>query len=169
MLPRTDSLPSLLHIDDVTVIDVKGGPPLAASLVLSCTGIVFWRSSAPKNARRRIASSAFLVDGKGKFLIPGLWDMHVHMVFGDWFPRGKGSDDTAVHRQRNHSACAIWVANSKCCSSGGRRYRRNADWTAHRDVGADARRAAAALSQFDRDQDAGGRTSRRRRPEAARR
>jgi len=29
------------------------------------------------------------VDGTGKFLIPGLWDMHVHMVFGDWFPRGK--------------------------------------------------------------------------------
>jgi imidazolonepropionase-like amidohydrolase len=29
------------------------------------------------------------VDGSGKFLIPGLWDMHVHMVFGDWFPRGK--------------------------------------------------------------------------------
>ena len=29
------------------------------------------------------------VDGTGNFLIPGLWDMHVHMVFGDWFPRGK--------------------------------------------------------------------------------
>ena len=29
------------------------------------------------------------MDGTGKFLIPGLWDMHVHMVFGDWFPRGK--------------------------------------------------------------------------------
>jgi imidazolonepropionase-like amidohydrolase len=29
------------------------------------------------------------VDGTGKVLIPGLWDMHVHMVFGDWFPRGK--------------------------------------------------------------------------------
>jgi imidazolonepropionase-like amidohydrolase len=29
------------------------------------------------------------VNGTGKFLIPGLWDMHVHMVFGDWFPRSK--------------------------------------------------------------------------------
>ncbi len=27
------------------------------------------------------------IDGTGKFLIPGLWDMHVHLVFGDWFPR----------------------------------------------------------------------------------
>jgi imidazolonepropionase-like amidohydrolase len=28
-----------------------------------------------------------VVDGSGRFLIPGLWDMHVHMVFGDWFPQ----------------------------------------------------------------------------------
>ena len=33
--------------------------------------------------------SAQVVDGTGKFLIPGLWDMHVHSAFGDWFPRGR--------------------------------------------------------------------------------
>ena len=27
------------------------------------------------------------MDGSGKYLIPGLWDMHVHEVFGDWLPR----------------------------------------------------------------------------------
>jgi len=30
---------------------------------------------------------ATVVDGRGKYLIPGLWDMHVHTVFGDWLPR----------------------------------------------------------------------------------
>ena len=30
-----------------------------------------------------------LIDGHGKFLIPGLWDMHVHTAFGDWFPGGR--------------------------------------------------------------------------------
>src|SRR5262249_40864011 len=30
-----------------------------------------------------------LIDGHGKFLIPGLWDMHVHTSFGDWFPGGR--------------------------------------------------------------------------------
>jgi hypothetical protein len=30
-----------------------------------------------------------IVDGTGQFLIPGLWDMHVHMAFGDWFPGGR--------------------------------------------------------------------------------
>jgi predicted amidohydrolase len=32
---------------------------------------------------------ARIIDGSGQFLIPGLWDMHVHMAFGDWFPGGR--------------------------------------------------------------------------------
>jgi imidazolonepropionase-like amidohydrolase len=32
---------------------------------------------------------AQVVDGTGKYVIPGLWDMHVHTAFGDWFPRGR--------------------------------------------------------------------------------
>ena len=34
-------------------------------------------------------AGARVVDGTGKFLIPGLWDMHVHTAFGDWFPGGR--------------------------------------------------------------------------------
>jgi hypothetical protein len=37
----------------------------------------------------RAVVGARLVDGTGKFLIPGLWDMHVHTAFGDWFPGGR--------------------------------------------------------------------------------
>lgn len=36
---------------------------------------------APKNAR--------VIDARGQYLIPGLWDMHVHSAFGDWFPGGR--------------------------------------------------------------------------------
>jgi hypothetical protein len=32
---------------------------------------------------------AQVVDATGQFLIPGLWDMHVHSAFGDWFPGGR--------------------------------------------------------------------------------
>ena len=32
---------------------------------------------------------ATVVDASGKYMIPGLWDMHVHTAFGDWFPRGQ--------------------------------------------------------------------------------
>jgi imidazolonepropionase-like amidohydrolase len=34
-------------------------------------------------------SHARVIDGTGQFLIPGLWDMHVHVAFGDWFPGGR--------------------------------------------------------------------------------
>ena len=32
---------------------------------------------------------AHVIDATGQFLIPGLWDMHVHSAFGDWFPGGR--------------------------------------------------------------------------------
>jgi imidazolonepropionase-like amidohydrolase len=35
----------------------------------------------PKNAR--------VINATGQYLIPGLWDMHVHSAFGDWFPGGR--------------------------------------------------------------------------------
>src|SRR5713226_2536588 len=82
----------LLVIDDVTVIDVRvtdatGAPVLPHRTVLVRNGRIEQvvkpgdlRGSKPAGVR---------IDGKGKFLIPGLWDMHVHVVFGDWFPRGK--------------------------------------------------------------------------------
>jgi len=34
----------------------------------------------------KVPRGATQVDGHGLFLIPGLWDMHVHLEFGDWFP-----------------------------------------------------------------------------------
>ncbi len=37
----------------------------------------------------KIPRGAAEIDGRGLFLIPGLWDMHVHLEFGDWFPGAK--------------------------------------------------------------------------------
>jgi imidazolonepropionase-like amidohydrolase len=39
------------------------------------------KSQIPKNAQ--------VIDATGQYLIPGLWDMHVHSAFGDWFPGGR--------------------------------------------------------------------------------
>jgi imidazolonepropionase-like amidohydrolase len=36
-----------------------------------------------------IPDHARVIDATGRFLIPGLWDMHVHSAFGDWFPHGR--------------------------------------------------------------------------------
>jgi imidazolonepropionase-like amidohydrolase len=64
-----------LVIKRVTVIDATGrGPELNTTVIVEGDRIVAidpWRKiHIPKNA--------VVVDGTGKFLIPGLWDMHVH-------------------------------------------------------------------------------------------
>jgi imidazolonepropionase-like amidohydrolase len=37
----------------------------------------------------KIPQGAAEINGRGLFLIPGLWDMHVHLEFGNWFPGAK--------------------------------------------------------------------------------
>ena len=44
-------------------------------------------SDAEKNSS--YLKNARVIDATGQFLIPGLWDMHVHSAFGDWFPGGR--------------------------------------------------------------------------------
>jgi imidazolonepropionase-like amidohydrolase len=78
----------VLVIDDVTVIDVKSGTLLPHRSVLVRSGRIFAILS-PEQHDQIGRIDGVVVDGKGKFLIPGLWDMHVHMAFGDWFPHSK--------------------------------------------------------------------------------
>ncbi len=74
-----------LVLRNVTVIDTTGGPARPAMTVVvegdRITRVEGGSFAAPEGAH--------VVDGSGKFLIPGLWDMHVHTFFGDWVPGGK--------------------------------------------------------------------------------
>jgi len=79
--------PSPLIIHDVTVIDATGAPAKPHQTVVVRDGRIEQIVSSPVTYDRK--SPGVHIDGSGKFLIPGLWDMHVHMVFGDWFPHGK--------------------------------------------------------------------------------
>ncbi len=64
-----------LVIQHVTVIDATGRSPAPnMTVVVDGDRIV---SVGPWN-KARIPKKAVVVDGTGKFLIPGLWDMHVH-------------------------------------------------------------------------------------------
>src|SRR5579859_468081 len=76
--------PTVFSIVNVTIIDVTGGPPKPHRTVVVRDGkideIRYSDESKPKGEK---------INGTGKFLIPGLWDMHVHTIFGDWFPRAK--------------------------------------------------------------------------------
>jgi len=69
-----------LVIQNVTVIDATGAPPRPGmSVGIEKGQIVEIKKSihAPKGAD--------VIDGTGKFLIPGLWDMHVHIATPEIF------------------------------------------------------------------------------------
>ena len=78
----------VVFIHDVTIIDVTGGPAQPNRTVIVRDGRIEEITSYTASAGDWKRPGTH-VDGRGKFLVPGLWDMHVHMVFGDWFPRGK--------------------------------------------------------------------------------
>ncbi|HXX02367.1 MAG TPA: amidohydrolase family protein, partial [Candidatus Acidoferrales bacterium] len=75
-----------LVIQNVTIIDVTGGALLSHRTVVVRDGKI---ADITESGADRGDKKAVHVNGTGKFLIPGLWDMHVHMVFGEWFPHGK--------------------------------------------------------------------------------
>src|ERR1700752_1029988 len=78
---------STLIIHDVTVIDGSGSPAKTHQTVIIGGGKIAEVGNSGMGFAGKLPGKH--IDGSGKFLIPGLWDMHVHMVFGDWFPRGK--------------------------------------------------------------------------------
>lgn len=75
-----------LAFTHVTVIDATGAPPAAnMTVVIDDQHIV----ALGKSGSTRPPRGARIVDARGKYLIPGLWDMHVHTVFGDWLPENE--------------------------------------------------------------------------------
>jgi imidazolonepropionase-like amidohydrolase len=76
----------LLVLNNVTVVDVRTGTlQPEQTVVLERSHILLVGPSKSAKYPRNAAS----VNCRGLFLIPGLWDMHVHLVFGDWFPDAK--------------------------------------------------------------------------------
>lgn len=73
-----DSSALPLAITHVTVIDATGAPPKSDHTVV-ITGERI--TSVGPATVARIPAGARVVDGRGKYLIPGLWDLHVHVPF----------------------------------------------------------------------------------------
>ena len=68
--------PDLVEIRNVTVIDGTGAAPRSGmSVVVEGRRI----TAIARSDSVRYAASARVIDGTGKYLIPGLWDMHVHL------------------------------------------------------------------------------------------
>jgi imidazolonepropionase-like amidohydrolase len=66
-----------IAITGVTVIDVAGGRRLADRTVVVRQGRIAAVDSGPGAV---VPAGARRVDGRGRFLLPGLWDVHVHFM-----------------------------------------------------------------------------------------
>jgi imidazolonepropionase-like amidohydrolase len=85
-----------IAITGVTVIDVERGRSMGPRTVLVEDGRIV-AIVAPRDAH--IPASAQRVDGRGRFLIPGLVDMHVHLF------------NLSSHRPPNDWSFPLYVAN----------------------------------------------------------
>src|SRR6266404_3549569 len=84
--PKTKSTHRQMVIAHVTVINPATSSVQPDSIVvINGDRITFVSHSAVVP----LAKNTRVIDGRGQFLIPGLWDMHVHSAFGDWFPGGR--------------------------------------------------------------------------------
>ena len=134
-------------ITNVTVINTTGGPSRSGMTVV----VDGARISYVGKGHFKVPKQAHVIDGTGKYLIPGLWDMHVHTFFGDWVPGGK------------EVTLPLFIANGitgirdmgsefRSDSRGAARHRlRSAAGSADGGGGADARRAENAIPCLDRD------------------
>jgi imidazolonepropionase-like amidohydrolase len=72
-----------LAITGVTVIDATGAPA-RSDMTVVVTGDRI--TAVGKSGEVAVPDGARVVDGRGKYLIPGLWDMHVHTVGPSFLP-----------------------------------------------------------------------------------
>ena len=69
--------PSKIAIIHVSVIDVRAGT-IKPDMTVLIQGDRITEVRPTKNNESLSAKDIQVIDGRGKFLLPGLWDMHVH-------------------------------------------------------------------------------------------
>ena len=97
-----------IAITNVTVIDTTGGPSRTDMTVIIDGDRI---TQVGKKSHTHVSKQTHVIDGTGKFLIPGLWDMHVHTFFGTWVPAGKKSR-CRFSSPTELPASGIWAVNS---------------------------------------------------------
>ncbi len=66
-----------------TVIDVTGKPPIPNATVVTSGGKI---TAVGPSSEVKIPAEAQRIDVAGKYIIPGLWDMHAHYEQVEWGP-----------------------------------------------------------------------------------
>ena len=92
---------SLIYITHVTVIDVRSGKEDRDRTVIISGNRI---SDIKDAAQVKVPAGAKVVDATGKYMIPGLWDMHVHM-------RGSIKGSTPSFTKENEAMLPLYLAN----------------------------------------------------------
>ncbi len=87
-----------LAITGVTVIDATGAPARPGMTVVVTGDRI---TGVGKSGDVRVPQGARVVDGNGKYLIPGLWDMHVHIVSPAYLPLFLANGVTGVREMHS--------------------------------------------------------------------
>jgi len=89
----------------VTVIDVTGGPTRRDTTILIAGDRI---TTIGDSANISVPADATVVDATGRFLIPGLWDMHVHWYVRDMFTLFIANGVTGVRQMFGNSDLLRW-------------------------------------------------------------
>jgi imidazolonepropionase-like amidohydrolase len=109
--------PATLAISNVTVIDVRSGSAHPDESVLITGRQITLVGAASKI---KIPKTARVIDGRDRFLIPGLWDMHLHsggdqgalrnmLAWGITGARDMGGDVALLTKARSKIALGVWA------------------------------------------------------------
>ena len=106
LLAQAPVTPASITITHVTVIDTANGSAQGdMTVVIGGNRIIRMGDSGTVALPRAVPE----VDGRGKFLIPGRWDMHVHVFNTDH----AGSDNSSDYSFRSWLLMA-WLAFATC-------------------------------------------------------
>lgn len=75
---KTTPEPSLLLIRNINVVDVVQGRLITGQDVVIKNNIIYYIGAA---FSEHIPAESITIDGSGKYLCPGLWDMHFHLCW----------------------------------------------------------------------------------------
>jgi Amidohydrolase family len=102
---RSETQQKALVLTQLTIIDVTGGPPKPDMTVVITGDRITDFGEAGKVA---VPQGGRVIDAGGKFLIPGLWDMHVHWYGKDTLTLFIANGVTGVRQMFGNSDLLRW-------------------------------------------------------------
>jgi cytosine/adenosine deaminase-related metal-dependent hydrolase len=102
---RTDPQQKALVLTHLTIIDITGGPPKPDMTVVITGAHITDLGEASKVS---VPQGGRVIDASGKFLIPGLWDMHVHWYGRDTLTLFTANGVTGIRQMFGNSDLLRW-------------------------------------------------------------